>query len=81
MVQFCSTQVIDDTLVVFIVKDKSSENLKPVSDSTNALNDETDRTALRDIVIKKIRSSLPDHFIPDYVIQINSLHITKHGMC
>ena len=81
MVQFCSTQVIGDTLVVFIVKDKSLENLKPVSDSTNAFNEETDRTALRDIVIKKIRSCLPSHYIPDHVIQIDSLPITKHGMC
>ena len=81
MAQFCSTQIIGDTLVVFIVKDKSLGNLKPVSDSTNAFIEETDRTALRDIVIKKIRSSLPGHYIPDDVIQIDSLPITKHGMC
>ena len=81
MVQLCSTQVIDDTLVVFIVKDKCLEDLGAASGSNTAFNEEIDRTELRDMVIKKIRSSLPDHYIPDHVIQIDNLPITKHGTC
>ena len=89
LVQVCSTQVIDDFLVVFIVIDKSLEDLGAASDTTTNLNKETartdlseaGRTDLRDIVVQKIRSSLPDHYSPDHVIQINSLPITKHGMC
>ena len=81
VVQICSTQVIGDTLVVFIVKDKCFDDLGAVSDNIITFNEGADRTALRDIVIKKIRSSLPGHYIPDHVIQIDSLPITKHGMC
>ena len=79
-IRCCNTQLIDGALVLFIVLDSSIEDLSEVTESAFITDEETDsQVLLKNFVIQKIRSNLPGHYVPDHVLQVENLPITKHG--
>ena len=79
-IRCCITQLIDGALVLFIVLDSSIKDLSALTESAFITDEEADsQVLLKSFVTQKIRSNLPGHYVPDHVLQVENLPITKHG--
>ena len=78
-VRCCTTQLIDNSLVVFIVTDLPTSQLESIDDSFMRERNREETTTIKTAVIDRIRCQLPSHYTPDDVVVIDNLPVTKHG--
>ena len=62
--------------MVFIVINQSRDDHSSMGDTNREIRKEE---GIKKIVTDKIRSHLPGHYVPDNIVEITNLPITKHG--
>ena len=79
-IRCCTTQLIDNRLVLFLVTDLPTTQSHSSDDHILSESTGVDNVSIiKKAVIDRIRCQLPSHYTPDDVVVIENLPVTKHG--